>query len=177
MRILVVLGALAALAPHAHADSVTATAPAPADSTYLQVGTLLGGDGEVGLAGLTVEGGHRMSNRLWLHGEIDGGGTFVVLDSGHGTFAQLRVGPETRGCTSRRFCVIGGIDAAVRYTDFHGESVFGDRMEVNSAAVAAIPRIQLDIGGAIRVRPGVELSVDSNGHAGGAATFGLAYTW
>jgi hypothetical protein len=154
-----------------HAD------PAPADRGYVSVGVASGAGYTVDwlYAGLQLEGGYRLSDRWYAHGEAG-----VLGRSGYGTTQDLtlmvpreptyeaRAGLEARGCHSSALCGYAGMDAGYRV------STGMDNNYGTGEGVVVVPRAGLDLGLSrdLRFRPGVELRL-TNGPASSDAPFAV----
>ncbi len=61
----------------------------------------------------------------------------------------------------------------------HGPDAYTDQMTTtyDSTRAVLVPRLGLDLGGAVRFRPGIELAFGSDGIDGANLTTALAYQW
>jgi len=158
----------------ANAEPLAVTASGETTS-YVQGGAAAGGDNIVGLyLASTLEGGYRLGDTpLWVHGMLlagkGGGVDEPVFDS---YMMQARLGVEARGCVASAICAIAGVDAAYRHEMLMAEY---DSRRADDAIV--IPRVGLDIGGRVRLRPGIELGLGRGGLASMGVTAAIAYQW
>ena len=99
----------------------------------------------------------------------------------------MRAGIESRGCTfGGILCAMVGVDLAYQRTAWTGHDVplfpedgstTAPDMTTVTSDMLFVPRIGLDIGGALRVRPSLELALGGAGVDGANATLALAYQW
>jgi len=170
-----------------HAEPPAAE-PATADRGYVSLAGASGAGYTVDwlYAGLELEGGYRVSDRWYVHGEVGelgraGYGTtqdFTLMAPRTPTY-EARVGLEARGCHSIVLCGYAGVDAGYRV------STGMDNNYGTGEGVVVVPRAGLDIGlGSrdLRFRPGVELRItnppsssDAPLALGIGATAALAY--
>ena len=174
--------------PAACVLAVAVPAAARADS-YFGVAGVLGDVDALQSTSFAVEGGNHYDSGVGLHGAASIGGLhagFLEHFDGSGSVAQLRGGLEGRACSKqRRLCGLLGVDAGVEHVVYDG-TITGDlvffgpppSMYVHRDDVSALGvlRAGLDVGSAVRFRPGLEVAVDDHG-----ATLGLslggAYQW
>ena len=158
-----------------------------APSSYLEAGATAGADGAVDwiYSGLSLDGGVRVTQGAWIHGELGvlgrtGYGPIngdITLISPSADAYAVRLGPEWRRCNDDgSACFVGGFDVGYRTGLLEG--------------FVLAPRASVDVGGDhVRVRLGVEATMASQPDAdpdsdavylpdfGIGATAGVAYQW
>lgn len=142
----------------------------------------------------TLDGDYRLGDSpLWLHGRFAFGDVMAQLgEPGGGTLVQLRAGVLARGCVlDDHACATAGLDLGYEQARYWGLLESGAPLagllgvDVPARPIIstlvhhaiAVPRVGLDLGGAVRLRPGVELAFDGHGIDGGDVTLAIAYTW
>lgn len=160
----------------------------------LSVGVMAGINERVPDGTATLDGAYRLGDLpLWLHGRFGFGEILNAPgEEGGGTFVQLRAGAETRGCVLDGYaCATAGLDLGYEQARYWGFLDAGEPLagllgvDVPATPIIstidhhaiAVPRVGLDLGGAVRFRPGVELALDTHGINGGDVTLAVAYTW
>jgi hypothetical protein len=160
----------------------------------LSVGVMAGINARVPDGAATLDGAYHLGDLpLWLHGRFAFGEILKAPgEEGGGTFVQLRAGAVTRGCVlDGHACATAGVDLGYEQALYWGVldsgAPFAGLLGVNVPTTPiietidhhaiAVPRVGLDLGGAVRFRPGVELALDKHGINGGDVTLAVAYTW
>ncbi|HEY1557969.1 MAG TPA: hypothetical protein VGF94_24235 [Kofleriaceae bacterium] len=178
MKTLVILATLVATASIAAAQpALTAATPAPAaePSSYFAAGGVYGAAPRTMFIGASFEYGAQIrQGPLWFHAQV------VAADAGEiddgplpGTLLQGRVGIEARDCSTAWLCMIASVDGAVTHTQYMSDDASLDRV-----GAMVIPRVGFDVGTQyLRVRPTIELGVDSDGMAQLAVTATVAYRY
>lgn len=132
----------------------------------------------VGIAG-TVDGAARVgTSPVWVHVGIAKGVLSGFLDGGQGTMQETRAGAEARGCMLHgAACAEAGVDLG--YEDVHFEDPANPSllMPTDDARAIVVPRVGLDLGGTVRVRPGFEVALADHGGFDVDATLAVAYLW
>ncbi len=181
----IVLAASVAHAQPALTDSSEAT-PAPhGPDAYFAFGGMAGGNDTKLTGAFTAELGRRLGDSaLWAHGQVSLGSATELFGSGSGNFTQMRLGIEARNCTlGGHACLVSGVDAGVQHVEWTGVKGFFDgttdsmTTTYDSTRAVLVPRLGLDLGGALRFRPGIELAFGSDGFDGANLTAALAYQW
>ena len=166
--------------------ATTATIAHAEPEHYVETGAMAGANAELITLGGTVAAGlHVADSSFWLRAGLATGVGGQLFASGSGTFLQLRAGAETRSCAwTGALCGMIGVDLGYQRTAFTGHDTlsFGEQvstsdMTTGTRELVAIPRIGLDLGGQIRVRPSLELDLGPNGVDGANATLAVAYQW
>lgn len=193
-NVIVVTSLLVATAAHAQPAELTATAaPAPRSTPtgYLETGAMAGGNGDLLTLAATFDAGYHLDRTpLWIHARVATGTGDKLFAEGTGSLLQVRAGIESRGCVfDGMLCAMAGVDLGYQRTTWRGRDeppfvVGNDTGTVTTTEMStiidraiAVPRLGLDIGGAVRVRPSVELDVGSAGVDGANATLALAFQW
>ena len=168
--------------------------PAHILAIALSAGVMAGINERVPDRAATLDGAYHLGDLpLWLHGRFAFGDVLHSPgEEGGGTFAQLRAGAEARGCVlGGHACGIAGLDLGYEQALYWGHLDSGAPLagllgvdvpatpiiETIDHHAIAVPRVGLDLGGAVRFRPGVELALDKHGINGGDVTLAIAYTW
>lgn len=178
---------LAASVAHAQPALTASTDVAPrGPDAYLSFGGMAGGNDTKLTGAFTAELGRRIGDSaLWVHGQLSLGSAAELFGSGSGNFVQMRAGIEARNCTpGGHACIVTGVDAGIQHVEWTGvETGFfddgGDTMTTtyDSTRAIVVPRLGLDLGGAVRFRPGIELALGSDGVDGANLTGALAFQW
>ena len=177
MKTSLILGSVLATSAIAHAEppSLTATTTPAGPQNYLETGVGLSDDGAL-IGTLTLEGGHRLTRDLWLHGMLERGTAGGVDEPNYGgEYDAARIGIEARECVGGGvICAVAGVDAGVRHVDYMAEYD-----TTNQTGAVLVPRVGLDLGSRhLRFRPGLEKNVlVKDQDAGIALTGAVAYQW
>ena len=174
--------------------AIVASAPPSTARFDAAIGVMVGINERVPDGTLTLDGAYRLGETpVWLHGRFAFGNVMAQLgETGGGNFVQLRAGAEARGCVlDNHACATAGLDLGYEQARYFGEIDSGAPlagllgvdvptrpiMSTIDHHAIAVPRVGLDLGGAVRFRPGVELALDDHGINGGDVTLAVAYTW
>jgi hypothetical protein len=122
------------------------TAPSKVTATqYVETDLVVGGTAPV--AGpsivLAAQGGYRLSQALWLHGEVSYGD--ARDDQGRGPAEQLHAGLEGRTCIVHGvLCGIAGADLGYQHGSWTSDRRATDTETVD--ALVVVPRVGVDVG-------------------------------
>jgi hypothetical protein len=189
-KLVVVFSMLAATSVAQAQPSPTAPSKVTA-AQYVETDLVVGGTAPV--AGpsivLAAQGGYRLSQALWLHGEVSYGD--ARDDQGRGPAEQLHAGLEGRTCIVHGvLCGIAGADLGYQHGSWTSDRRATDMETVD--ALVVVPRAGVDVGGDhVRMRLGVETDLALAGrHRDTAGTMsptnvvtgiglglGVAYQW